>query len=256
MPDGSAAPTPPTPPTPPAAPRAVVLLSGGLDSATCLAIARRDGRECHCLTIAYGQRHRIEIEAARRTAALLGAAAHRVVTIDLRAFGGSALTSDIPVPKSDEPFGARTRGDAGAIPITYVPARNTIFLSYALAFAEVIDAAEIYIGVNEVDYSGYPDCRPAFIEAFQRMADLATRQGVEEHGARVIAPLMHQSKAEIIQRGLELGVDYAQTLSCYDPGERADGGWRACGRCDACRIRSAAFEQLGAIDPAHMESRG
>lgn len=219
---------------------AVVLLSGGLDSATCLAIARAQGWACHCLSFAYGQRHRQELEAAERVARALGAASHRVVNIDLGAFGGSALTDRaIPVPKDGVASGPE-------IPLTYVPARNTVFLAYALALAEVVEARWISIGVNAVDYSGYPDCRPAFVAAFQAMADLATRAGVEGRGPRIVAPLMHLSKAQIIRRGLELGVDYALTDSCYDPGP--DG--RACGACDSCRIRGSAFGELGMLDPA------
>ncbi len=221
--------------------RAVVLLSGGLDSATCLAIARSEGFECHCLTIAYGQRHAEEIEAARALADGLGAASHRCMSVDLRAFGGSALTDEIDVPKSDVPF---TTTDEG-IPVTYVPARNTIFLSYALALAEVLDARAIHIGVNAVDYSGYPDCRPAFVNAFQGLADVATRAGVEGHGPRIETPLLLLTKVDIIRRGLALGVDYGMTHSCYDPGEAGC----PCLHCDACRIRLAAFESLGAHDP-------
>lgn len=220
--------------------KAVVLLSGGLDSATCLAIARAEGLECHALTIAYGQRHRVELTAAERVARSLGAASHRVISIDLRAFGGSALTDDrIDVPKSGQ-------ADRGEIPVTYVPARNTIFLAYALGYAEVLDAKVISIGANAVDYSGYPDCRPAFIEAFQRLADVATRAGVEGHAPRVVAPLMHLTKPEIIRRGLALGVDYSLTHSCYDPVEGPPEAWKACGRCDSCRIREAAFAQVRA----------
>ncbi|MFM9958391.1 MAG: 7-cyano-7-deazaguanine synthase QueC [Phycisphaerales bacterium] len=230
--------------------RAVVLLSGGLDSATCLALARAEGRECHALTIAYGQRHKIELLAAERVARALGAASHRVISIDLRAFGGSALTDDrIDVPKSEtQPQAA----DAPAvIPVTYVPARNTIFLAYALGYAEVLDASTIVIGANAVDYSGYPDCRPAFIEAFQNLADVATRAGVEGHGPRVVAPLMHMTKPDIIRRGLELGVDYSLTHSCYDPVELGAGAWQACGRCDSCRIRDAAFAQVNEGAPSN-----
>lgn len=224
--------------------RAVVLLSGGLDSATCLAIARSDGWECHCLSFAYGQRHALEVEAARRVAAANAAATHRVVTIDLGAFGGSALTDlSIPVPKADQ---GEAPAPGASIPLTYVPARNTIFLAYALALAEVVDAARIYIGVNAVDYSGYPDCRPEFVGAFQRLADLATRAGVEGHGPHIETPLLMLPKAEIIRRGLALGVDYALTRSCYDP----DASGRACGRCESCRLRAAAFAELGIADPA------
>jgi len=216
---------------------AVVLLSGGLDSATCLAIAHERGMRAHCLSFDYGQRHRFELEASERIARELGAESYQRVTIDLRVFGGSALTSDIEVPKDDE-------GDL-AIPLTYVPARNTIFLSYALALAEVRDARAIFIGVNAIDYSGYPDCRPDYIEAYQRMCDLATRAGVEGHGPTIETPLLHMTKQEIIELGTELGVDYSRTHSCYDP--ESDG--MPCLRCDACRIRVRAFEALGMRDP-------
>lgn len=232
------------------APRAVVLLSGGLDSATCLAIARADGFECHALTIAYGQRHSVELAAARRVAEAIGAASHKVITIDLRAFGGSALTDEIAVPKSDRPWitseHPHVAGSGAEIPITYVPARNTIFLSYALGLAEVLKASAIYVGVNDVDYSGYPDCRPEFIHAFQHMADLATKAGVEGRGPKIIAPLLELTKPQIIHRGLALGVDYALTHSCYDPTPEG----KACGRCDSCRIRAAAFAEMGMGDPA------
>lgn len=237
-----------TPPqTTPTPRRGVVLLSGGLDSATCLAICRAEGFEPHCLTVTYGQRHGVEVQAAERLARHLGGVEHKVIEIDLRAFGGSALTGDIEVPKSDAAYSPAGEGTgAGEIPVTYVPARNTVFLAYALGYAEVVGAERIYIGVNAVDYSGYPDCRPEFVEAFQRLADVATKAGVEGHGAQVVAPLLHMTKAEIIRRGLELGVDYGLTHSCYDPGE----GGRACGRCDSCRIRMAAFAELGMADPA------
>lgn len=220
--------------------RAVVLLSGGMDSAVCLALARKEGFTCTALSFRYGQRHAGEIEAAQRVAAAVGASDHRIATIDLRAFGGSALTADISVPKDrdfHEPF---------AIPVTYVPARNTIFLSFAVAVAEVIEARDIYIGVNAVDYSGYPDCRPEYIAAFERMAALATRAGVNGHPVHINAPLLHLSKAEIIQRGLSLRVDFGLTRSCYDP----DAADRACGHCDACRLRLAAFAELGLRDRA------
>lgn len=219
---------------------AVVLLSGGLDSATCLAIARAEGFACHALSFDYGQRHGVELEAARRVAAALGVESHRIVTIDLRAFGGSALTADIAVPKGRDE--ARM---AEGVPVTYVPARNTIFLSYALALAEVREARDIYIGVNAVDYSGYPDCRPRFIEAFERMANLATKAGVEGCRLTIHTPLIDLPKTAIIRRGLELGVDYSLTHSCYDPG--ANGA--ACGACDACLLRRRAFEALGMRDP-------
>ncbi len=220
---------------------AVCLLSGGLDSATALAFARRDGFACYALSFDYGQRHRIELEAAARVARSLGAVEHKTVVIDLRLFGGSALTADIDVPK-DRPASAMTHG----IPITYVPARNTIFLSFALAWAEVLACSDIFIGVNAVDYSGYPDCRPDYILAFERMANLATRAGVE--GAQKLTihtPLIACSKAEIIRAGLALGVDYSLTHSCYDPA--ADG--RACGHCDSCLLRVAGFAAAGAVDP-------
>jgi 7-cyano-7-deazaguanine synthase len=221
-------------------PKAVVLLSGGLDSATTLALAREEGFACHALTFDYGQRHRFELEAARRVADSLGAVEHRTIDIDLRAFGGSALTDDIEVPKNHPP------GEIGAgIPITYVPARNTIFLSFALACAEVLEARDIFIGANAIDYSGYPDCRPAFIEAFEKMANLATRMGVQGRHTTIHTPLINLGKAQIIQRGLKLGVDYGLTHSCYDPGE--DG--RPCGHCDSCLLRAAGFREAGAADP-------
>ncbi|MGD8454188.1 MAG: 7-cyano-7-deazaguanine synthase QueC [Phycisphaerae bacterium] len=220
-------------------PPAIVLLSGGLDSATVLAIARAEGFAPHALSFRYGQRHAVEIDAARRIATALGAVEHRVLDIDLRAFGGSALTGDEPVPKDHEPA-------PGEIPITYVPARNTIFLAYALALAEVAGAGDIFIGVNAVDYSGYPDCRPEYVAAFERMANLATRAAVEGRRLRIHAPLLTLAKHEIIRRGMELGVDYGLTRSCYDP----DAAGRACGRCDSCRLRLAAFARLSLPDPA------
>jgi 7-cyano-7-deazaguanine synthase len=220
---------------------AVVLLSGGLDSATALAEARAAGFDLHALTIAYGQRHAVEVDAARRVARSIGVIRHVELSIDLRAFGGSALTSEIEVPK-DRP--AETM--ASGIPITYVPARNTVFLSLALAWAETLGSFDVYVGVNCVDYSGYPDCRPEYLQAFESMANLATRAGVEGVGRyRIHAPLVHLTKDQIIVRGLELGVDYSLTHSCYDP---TDDG-RACGGCDSCRIRRAAFERLGMSDP-------
>jgi 7-cyano-7-deazaguanine synthase len=223
--------------------RAVVLLSGGLDSATALAIARHDGFRCYALSIAYGQRHAVELEAARRVAIALGAVEQRVMHLDLRAFGGSALTSDLAVPQ-DRSVGEMSAG----IPITYVPARNTVFLALALAWAEVLESFDIFMGVNAVDYSGYPDCRPEFITAFEQLANLATKAGVEKRGQfRVHTPLIHLSKVDIIRRGLELGVDYRLTHSCYDPGP--DG--RACGRCDSCLIRRAGFEQAGVDDATY-----
>jgi 7-cyano-7-deazaguanine synthase len=225
---------------------AVVLLSGGLDSATALAVARRDGFRCHTLTIDYGQRHAAELAAAARVAAALGSAEHRTMRLDLRAFGGSALTADLPVPQDRTPD-AMTSG----IPVTYVPARNTVFLSLALALAEVLGSFDIYVGVNAVDYSGYPDCRPEFVRAFETLANLATKAGVEGKGAfKVHAPLVSLTKAEIIQRGTALGVDYRLTHSCYDPA--ADGA--ACGRCDACLLRRDGFRAAGVPDPTRYVS--
>jgi 7-cyano-7-deazaguanine synthase len=216
---------------------AVVLVSGGLDSATTLAIARERGHRCHALSFDYGQRHAVELAAARRVAAALDAVEHRVLAMPIGQFGHSALTDpEIAVPE------APTDG----IPVTYVPARNTIFLACALGYAEVIGAQHIYIGVNAVDYSGYPDCRPAFIRAFEYLANLATRAAVEGRPVTIHAPLLELSKAEIIRRGLALGVDYAMTVSCYQP----DGDGRACGRCDSCRLRQAGFDAAGMNDPA------
>jgi len=222
--------------------KAVCLLSGGLDSATCLALARRDGFDCHALSFDYGQRHLIELQAARRIAAALGASAHRVAKIDLRVFGHSALTDDIAVPK-----GRDEASMSAGIPITYVPARNTIFLSFALAWAEVLEAADIFIGVNALDYSGYPDCRPEFIAAFETMSNLATRAGVE--GAtrmRIHTPLIQLSKADIVRLGAELGVPFGLTFSCYDP----DPAGRACGACDSCILRAKGFREAGLADDA------
>jgi 7-cyano-7-deazaguanine synthase len=211
-------------------PRAVVLLSGGIDSTTVLAIARAEGFDTYALSFRYGQRHAVELEAARRVANTLGAREHKVLDIDLRAFGGSALTDDIAVPKLPTP--------SSQIPVTYVPARNTIFLSFALGWAEVLGAQDIFIGVNVLDYSGYPDCRPEYIAAFQRMADLATKAGVEGSQRLTIhTPLIHMTKADIIRKGLDLGVDYDMTFSCYDPAP--DG--TPCGHCDSCRIREHGF---------------
>lgn len=222
-------------------PAAVLLLSGGLDSTTLLAMALAEGYDVHAMSFRYGQRHAVEIEAARRVAAYYHLRDHVIVDIDLRAFGGSALTSDIDVPK-DRDAHAMSQG----VPITYVPARNTIFLSFALAWAEVLTAGTIFIGVNAVDYSGYPDCRPEYIAAYERMANLATRGGVDRSNPTVIrTPLMHLSKSEIIKRGFALAVDYALTQSCYDP--TLDGA--ACGRCDACRLRLQGFADAGAVDP-------
>jgi 7-cyano-7-deazaguanine synthase len=225
------------------APDAVVLLSGGLDSAVTLAAMRADGYAVHALTIDYGQRHAVEIERAARLAAYYGAE-HRVVSLDLRGFGGSALTAELSVPK-DRPE------DAGGIPITYVPARNTIFLSLALAWAEVLGAGAIALGVNAVDYSGYPDCRPEYLAAFERLARLATRVGVESGSApRIVAPLIGFTKADIVRRGVELGVPFELTHSCYDPEDGA-----ACGRCDSCRIRRRGFEAAGVPDPIPYADR-
>jgi len=224
--------------------RAVLLLSGGLDSTTLLALATSEGYAVHALSFEYGQRHSAELAAAAQVASTHGVVQHAIAKFDLRIFGGSSLTADIPVPKNRE-----LKYDDAEIPSTYVPARNTIFLSYALAFAEVVGAREIFIGVNALDYSGYPDCRPEFIQAFERMANLATRAGVEGHGApaiRIRTPLIGMSKREIIELGLKLGVDYSITISCYDPG--ADG--EACGRCDACQLRLRGFNEAGASDPA------
>jgi len=216
--------------------RAVVLLSGGLDSATTLAICIREEFEPYALSFEYGQRHKIEVLAAKRVAVSLGARAHRIAQIDLRVFGGSALTDEIPVPKDR---------DANDIPITYVPARNTIFLSYALAWCEVLNAADIFIGANAVDYSGYPDCRPAFISAFEELAGVATKAGVKGTRFHIHAPLLAMSKAQIIETGTELGVDFSLTHSCYDPTPDS----LACGQCDSCRIRLEGFRQAGRKDP-------
>jgi 7-cyano-7-deazaguanine synthase len=219
--------------------RAVVLLSGGLDSATTLALAVRDGFAAHALSFDYGQRHKLELDATKRIAAALGAAEHRIAEIDLRVFGGSALTSDLAVPKNRE---LKLHAE---IPATYVPARNTIFLSYALAWCEVLGAADIFIGANAIDYSGYPDCRPEFISAFEKLAALATKAGIEGADFRIHAPLISMSKAEIIRTGAKIGVDFALTHSCYDP--TADR--LACGQCDSCQLRLAGFRDAGLIDP-------
>lgn len=219
-------------------PRAIVLLSGGLDSATCLAMAREDGFEPVALSFDYGQRHHTELDAARRVALAHGVSDHRVLRLDLGAIGGSALTDrriDVPESASE------------GIPVTYVPARNTVFLAFALGLAEVCEARDIYIGVNAVDYSGYPDCRPAFIDAFAHLANVATKAGVEGQPLRLHTPLMHLSKAEIIRAGLARGVDYGLTVSCY----QADAGGRACGRCDSCRLRRDGFVAAGVVDPTH-----
>lgn len=224
-------------------PRAVVLVSGGLDSATALAVARQDGLTCHALSVDYGQRHRHELEASRQVSDALGAVDHKQIQIDLRSIGGSALTADIDVPK-----GRDEQTMAGEIPTTYVPARNLIFLSIAAAYAETLEAQNIYVGVNAVDYSGYPDCRPAFIEAFEQAAILATKAGVQGSPLGVQAPLMELTKAEIIRLGVSLGVDYGMTHSCYDPVETS-AGIRACGRCDSCQLRRSGFEAAGVPDP-------
>jgi 7-cyano-7-deazaguanine synthase len=220
--------------------KAVVLLSGGLDSTTTLAIAKRDGFACYALTMDYGQRHAVEIEAARHIARRFGVVQHVIMPIDLGQFGGSALTSDLAVPK-DRPL--ESMGDG--IPITYVPARNTIFLSFALAWGEVVGAKDIFIGVNALDYSGYPDCRPEFIGAFEKLARLATKAGVEGTAFKIHTPLIQWTKAEIIRRGLELGVDFALTTSCYDPNPEG----MACGRCDACLLRLKGFAENQLADP-------
>lgn len=221
--------------------RAVVLLSGGLDSSTVLAIARHQGYEAYALSFRYGQRHAVELERAAQVADALGAAGHVVVDIDLRRFGGSALTADIAVPKS------RSADEiAGGIPITYVPARNTIFLSFALAWAETLGASDIFVGVNALDYSGYPDCRPEYIEAFERLANLATKAGVEgTQTLKIHSPLISMSKAQIIEAGLSLGVDYSITSSCYDPGPQGE----PCGQCDSCLLRAKGFAQANQGDP-------
>jgi 7-cyano-7-deazaguanine synthase len=227
--------------------RAVVLLSGGLDSATVLAMALDAGVTVHALSFRYGQKHAHELTAARRVAARAGVTDHVIVDIDLAAFGGSALTD----PTLAVPHGRAEDEMAAGIPITYVPARNTIFLSYALGLAEVRGATELHIGVNAIDYSGYPDCRPAFVEAFERLANLATKAAVEGAGLTVVAPLLHLTKADIVRQGLALGVDYGLTHSCYDP---ADDG-AACGTCDACQLRLAGFAAAGAVDPAPYRAR-
>ena len=221
--------------------KAVVLVSGGLDSATCLAMARAEGYACYALSFDYGQRHSTELEAARRVAEAMGVVEHKTVRLDLRDIGGSALTDDaIDVPEGE---GDGPEGDQ--IPVTYVPARNTVFLSIALGWAEVLDAHDLFIGVNAVDYSGYPDCRPEFIEAFEHTANLATKAGVEGHPFRIRTPLIHLTKAEIIETGVALEVDYGLTVSYY----QADGEGRACGVCDSCRLRRAGFEAAGIPDP-------
>lgn len=222
----------------------VLLLSGGMDSATCFAIAKSLGFEVHALTVLYGQRHRIEVEAAERLVASMGAAEHRFVSVNLNAIGGSALTDQIEVPKG------RSESDLShGIPITYVPARNTIMLSLALGYAEVVGASDLFVGVNAVDYSGYPDCRPEFIQAFEKLANVATKAAVEGRPMIIHTPLIALTKAQIIERGLRLGVDYGLTSSCYDPAE--DGA--ACGQCDACQIRLRAFKMMGLQDPIRYQ---
>lgn len=216
--------------------KAVILLSGGLDSATVVAMAMAEGYACYTMSFDYGQRHRAELQAAERVARQLGVVEHKVIEMNLNGIGGSALTdSSIAVPETLEQ----------GIPVTYVPARNTLFLSLALGWAEVLDARDIFIGVNAIDYSGYPDCRPAFIEAFERLANLATKAGVEGRGFAIRAPLQNMSKAEIVQAGLRLNVDYSVTVSCY----QADDDGRACGRCDSCRLRAVGFDEAGVPDP-------
>jgi 7-cyano-7-deazaguanine synthase len=228
--------------------KAVVLLSGGLDSTTTLAVAKSEGFDLYALTFRYGQRHEAEIESARRVARACGVAEHVVAQIDLRAFGGSALTDDIPVPKD------RALDEMGeGVPVTYVPARNTIFLSFALAWAEVLGSSDVFIGVNALDYSGYPDCRPEYIEAYERMANLATKAGVEgRQRLKIHTPLIHLTKAEIVRRGLELGVDYSMTLTCYDPTPEGE----ACGHCDACLLRLKGFAENGVRDPTPYRAEG
>ena len=240
------------------APKAVVLLSGGIDSTTTLAIARDQGLACYALSFDYGQRHRVELEAAANVAKALGVIDHRVVKIDLRAFGGSALTDDIDVPK-DRPLPSPRHGESPAetptplpegegsedIPITYVPARNTIFLSFALAYAEGLSATDIFIGVNAIDYSGYPDCRPQYIKAFETMSNLATKMGVQGQRITIHTPLIDLTKAQIIKRGIDLGVDYSLTFSCYDPQPNDE----PCGHCDSCFLRGDGFRQAGVVDP-------
>jgi 7-cyano-7-deazaguanine synthase len=229
-----------------ARPRAVVLLSGGLDSTTTAAVAKADGFDVYALSVDYGQRHRVELERAAAVAKALGVADHRTVTLDLRAIGGSALTADVAVPKD------RSADDMGhGVPVTYVPARNTILLGLALGYAETVGAFDIFIGANVLDYSGYPDCRPEFLAAFEGLANLATKAGTDGAGRfRVHAPLLKLTKAEIIRDGVRLGVDYAPTLSCYDP----DAAGRACGRCDSCQLRKKGFAEAGVTDPTAYHS--
>lgn len=225
---------------------AVVLLSGGLDSATVASIALRDGFDVYALSFNYGQRHSAELEAARRVAKHVGVKDHKTIPIDLRSFGGSALTADIDVPK-----GRDVEEMSDSIPVTYVPARNTIFLSFALAWAEVLGSADVFIGVNALDYSGYPDCRPEFVEAYERMARIATKAGVEGTELSIHAPLIHMTKAEIVELGTALGVDYGLTVSCYD----ADATGAACGLCDSCVLRRKGFADAGIPDPTRYQSR-
>ncbi len=230
----------------------VALLSGGMDSAVAAAVALAEGHVLHALSVDYGQRHAAELEAARRVAERLGAASHRVVRVDLGRFGGSALTSPVPVPKD------RAEAEIGnGIPVTYVPARNTVLLALALAAAEASDATAIVVGVNAVDYSGYPDCRPDYLDAFREVARLGTRRGVEGRPVEIRAPLLSWSKAEIVRHGTELGVPFAETLSCYDPVAGAEGqeGWLHCGRCDACRLRARGFAEAGVPDPTAYQAR-
>jgi 7-cyano-7-deazaguanine synthase len=222
--------------------RAVVLLSGGLDSATCLALARQAGLETYAMSFRYGQRHQVELERAKSVAAHLGAAKHTIIDIDLGRLGGSALTDrSIDVPKHN-----RVEEIGGEIPLTYVPARNTVFLSYALAWAEILESTDIYIGVNALDYSGYPDCRPEYIKAFETMANLATKRGVEGNKLTIHAPLIHLTKGQIIQQGLSLGVDYGMTISCYDPSSEGE----PCGHCDSCLLRAKGFAENQINDPS------
>lgn len=225
-------------------PPAVVLVSGGMDSAVTLALAREQGFACHALSVAYGQRHASELAASDRVAAMLGAIEHKIVAVDLRSIGGSALTADIEVPEHTDAHGEDD------IPVTYVPARNTILLSLALGWAETLGAGDLFCGVNAVDYSGYPDCRPAFLAAFERLANLATKAGVEGHTLHVRAPLEAMSKADIVREGIRLGVDFSQTVSCY----RADAVGRACGHCDACVLRARGFAAAGIADPTRYVS--
>ena len=224
---------------------AVVLVSGGMDSAVVIAIAREQGFAVHALSVRYGQRHTSELDAADRVSQALGAVAHKTINVDLRSIGGSALTDDIDVPTDADGHAIGVAAAKDAIPVTYVPARNTIMLSVALGWAEVLGASDIFCGVNAVDYSGYPDCRPEFISAFQSLANLATKAGVEGAGIRVHAPLQFLSKADIVREGLRLGVDFSQTVSCY----QADAEGRACGHCDACRLRAEGFAAAGVADP-------